>query len=369
MITQHPPLVLSVVGARPNFMKIAPVMRALEARGARQLLVHTGQHYDARMSQVFFDELALPEPDIYLGVGSDTHARQTARLLVDFEEVLREHRPDLVVVAGDVNSTLAAALTAAKEGVPTAHVEAGLRSFDRAMPEEINRIVTDHLSDLLFTTEESGNRHLAHEGIAAEKVHFVGNCMVDSLLEHRRRALETEPWNAFSLPPDGYGLVTLHRPSNVDDPATLARLLRLLGELAEGLPLLFPVHPRTRARIEASGVAVPSALVLCEALPYLSFLGLMARARLVLTDSGGIQEETTALDIPCLTLRENTERPVTVDLGSNRLVGTDEAAIRGGFDEILRGAWKRATRPPLWDGRAGERIAEIVIRRLAERSL
>ncbi|MEM7356027.1 MAG: UDP-N-acetylglucosamine 2-epimerase (non-hydrolyzing) [Acidobacteriota bacterium] len=352
--------ILSVVAARPNFMKVAPVMRALGRLDAEQLLVHTGQHYDSNMSKVFFDELGLPEPDIYLGVGSGSHAQQTGAVMTALEGTLEEHRPDLVLVAGDVNSTLAAALVAAKASVPLGHIESGLRSFDRTMPEEVNRVVVDHLSDLLFTTEESAHRNLAQEGIIANKVHFVGNCMVDSLLHHRDRALASSPWERFELEPGGYGLLTLHRPSNVDDPADLRRMLATLGQIAERLPLLFPVHPRTRDRIEASGLSLPASLTLCEPLPYLAFLGLMARARYVLTDSGGIQEETTALDIPCLTLRWNTERPVTVDHGSNRLVGTDPTAIRQGFEEILAGNWPRARRPELWDGRAGERIASVI---------
>lgn len=353
--------VSSLVGARPNFMKIAPVMRALDARGVRQRLIHTGQHYDANMSKVFFDELGLPEPDVYLGIGSDSHSRQTARIMIAVEEVFTADRPDLVLVAGDVNSTVAAALVAAKEGIPVGHIEAGLRSFDRTMPEEINRVVVDHLSDLLFTTEESGMRHLAAEGIDADSVHFVGNCMVDSLLVHLDKALVEAPWEGLGLTPGEFGLVTLHRPSNVDDPATFEALLGVLGEVSERLPLVFPVHPRTRGRFDALGRALPPGLRLVDPQPYLAFLGLMAKARLVLTDSGGIQEETTALDVPCLTLRPNTERPVTLDLGSNRLVGTDPEAIRQGVDDVLAGRWPTSERPPLWDGRAGERIADVVV--------
>jgi len=360
-------LILSVVGARPNFMKTAPVMAALERLGVRQLLVHTGQHYDANMSDVFFRQLGLPEPDVYLGVGSGSHARQTAAVMTGIEEVVTRERPALVLVAGDVNSTVATALVAAKEGVPVGHVEAGLRSFDRTMPEEVNRVVVDHLSELLFTTEKSGDRNLAREGIDAGKVHFVGNCMVDSLLRHLDRAIDGTPWSRFDAEPGGYGLLTLHRPSNVDHPETLRHLLGVLGDLSSRLPLLFPVHPRTRARIADAGLELPPSLRLCEPLPYLDFLGLMARARCVLTDSGGIQEETTALDVPCLTLRFNTERPVTVDSGSNRLVGTEAAAIRDGFGEILGGGWRRAERPPLWDGRAGERIAGVIEGWLATR--
>lgn len=354
--------VLSVVGARPNFMKIAPVMRALEARGFDQLLVHTGQHYDTNMSKIFFEQLALPEPDLYLGVGSDTHARQTAKVMVALEDVYNEHHPDLVLVAGDVNSTAAAALVAAKEGVALGHIEAGLRSFDRGMPEEVNRVVVDHLSDLLFTTEPSGDENLAKEGIDPAKVHRVGNCMVDSLLAHLDRALAAEPWRDFELEPGDYGLLTLHRPANVDDSATLAALLEVLAKVSLEIPLLFPVHPRTRVRL-AEIATLPESLRMVDPQPYLAFLGLMARAKLVLTDSGGIQEETTALDVPCLTLRPNTERPVTLEQGSNRLVGDDGAAILGAVDEILADRWQSARRPELWDGRAGERIAAIIERR------
>lgn len=357
-------LILSVVGARPNFMKVAPVIRSLERLGARQLLVHTGQHYDRNMSKIFFEELAMPEPDIYLGVGSDTHARQTARIMTALEEVCREHHPDLVIVAGDVNSTAATALVTAKEHIPLAHVEAGLRSFDRTMPEEVNRVVVDHLSDLLFTTEESAEKNLRHEGIGPERIHFVGNCMVDSLLTHLDRAVAGAPWEALDFEPKGYALLTLHRPSNVDHPETLRSLLTTLAEASERVPLVFPVHPRTRQRITDAGIDLPSSFHLAEPLPYLTFLGLMARARLVLTDSGGIQEETTALDIPCLTLRFNTERPITVDQGSNRLVGTDQAQIQGGVEDILADCWPTARRPPLWDGRASQRIAEVIADRL-----
>lgn len=360
-------LILSIVGARPNFMKVAPVMGALEALPTRQLLVHTGQHYDANMSKIFFEELALPEPDVYLGVGSDTHARQTARIMTAFEDIVGRERPDLVLVAGDVNSTVAAALVTAKQQIPLGHIEAGLRSFDRAMPEEVNRVVVDHLSDLLFVTEQSGLDNLAKEGIDGAKVHWVGNCMVDSLLSHRENAVAAAPWKDFDLEPGGYGLVTLHRPSNVDHPATLEIMLDTLGRAAQHLPLLFPMHPRTRARIADAGITIPPGLRLLDPQPYLAFLGLMAKARLVLTDSGGIQEETTALNVPCLTLRHNTERPVTVERGSNRLVGTDPQAILGGVDEILNGAWRAAERPPKWDGKASQRIAEVIRAYLAER--
>ena len=353
-------LICSVVGARPNFMKIAPVFLELKRRKIPQLLVHTGQHYDANMSQVFFEELGLPVPDIYLGVGSDSHARQTARIMVLFEEVVRKHRPDLVIVGGDVNSTLATALVAAKEHIPVAHVEAGLRSFDRTMPEEINRVVTDHLSDLLFTTERSGNKNLRSEGISPTRIHFVGNCMVDTLLKHVKVATERSPWQAFGVQPSEYALVTLHRPSNVDDPKTLRVVMSSIKEVSRRLPVLFPVHPRTRARLATEKIDIPPGVSLADPLPYLSFIGLMAKACFVMTDSGGIQEETTMLGVPCLTLRSNTERPVTIERGTNRLVGTNPKEIKRNVGIILAGKWCRGKRPPLWDGGAGRRIADVI---------
>jgi UDP-N-acetylglucosamine 2-epimerase (non-hydrolysing) len=350
--------ICAVVGARPNFVKMAPVVRALTERRRRPLLVHTGQHYDAAMSQVFFEELALPRPDVDLGVGSGSHAQQTAEVLRRFEEVCAERRPRLVVVAGDVNSTLAAALVAAKLGIAVAHVEAGLRSFDRSMPEEINRVLTDHLAELLFTTEESANRNLEAEGIAAERVHFAGNCMVDSLLLHREGALATRPWQRFDVEAGQYAVLTLHRPSNVDDEVSMRRLFGELSGAADLLPILFPAHPRTRSRLAACGITLSPRLRLLEPLPYLDFIGLMARARLVLTDSGGIQEETTVLEVPCLTLRRNTERPVTLELGTNRLIG--ERRIDEAVAEILRSGRHAARRPPRWDGAAGERVAAVI---------
>jgi UDP-N-acetylglucosamine 2-epimerase (non-hydrolysing) len=352
--------IANVVGARPNFMKMAPVIEEMLRRGIRQELIHTGQHYDANVSAVFFQELGLPEPDVYLGIGSDSQARQTARIMMALEEVWLERRPDLVVVAGDVNSTMAAALVASKLGIPVAHVEAGLRSFDRSMPEEINRVVTDRLSDLLFTTEASANENLRAEGAALETVHFVGNCMIDTLDQHLEAALARRPWSEFDLEPGGYALVTLHRPSNVDDPGTLESLAAVLNDLSARLPMLFPVHPRTRKRLAEGRVTAAPALRLCEPLPYLTFLGLMAKARCVLTDSGGIQEETTALGVSCLTLRWNTERPVTMSHGTNRLVGSDPATIREGFEAMMCGGAIEARRPPLWDGQASRRIVDVV---------
>ena len=352
--------VANVVGARPNFMKMAPVIAEMRRRGLSQELIHTGQHYDANVSEVFFRELGLPEPDVYLGIGSDSQARQTARIMMALEEVWLERLPTLVVVAGDVNSTLAAALVAAKLSIPVAHVEAGLRSFDRTMPEEINRMVTDRLSELLFTTEESANENLRAEGTPPEQIHFAGNCMIDTLERHLGAAVARRPWRQFGLEPGGYALVTLHRPSNVDQPPTLAALVAVLNELSARLPMLFPVHPRTEKRLSEYGIAAAPTLRLCEPLPYLAFLGLMAKARCVLTDSGGIQEETTALGVPCLTLRPNTERPVTVTHGTNRLVGSDPAAIRAAFEAVLEEGPRQVPRPPLWDGAASRRIVDVI---------
>jgi UDP-N-acetylglucosamine 2-epimerase (non-hydrolysing) len=348
--------ILHIVGARPNFMKAAPVMRALgQGRQVRQSLVHTGQHYDANMSEVFFSQLDIPAPDVNLEVGSGSHARQTAEIMSRLEPVLLERRPDLVVVYGDVNSTVAAALVCSKLLIRVAHVEAGLRSFDRTMPEEINRMVTDRLADLLFTPSEDGDRNLENEGIERGKVHRVGNVMIDSLVRLLPSALEC-PTNGF---PGRYALVTLHRPSNVDDVATLKGILDSLLEVSEQLSVVFPVHPRTRQRIGEFG-ANSARLHLLQPLPYIEFLALQQRATVVITDSGGIQEETTYLGVPCLTLRSNTERPITVTAGTNTLVGQDREKLRGELIRILEGHAKKGRIPPLWDGHAGERIAEIV---------
>jgi UDP-N-acetylglucosamine 2-epimerase (non-hydrolysing) len=353
-------LICNVVGARPNFMKMAPVINELRIRGFNQILVHTGQHYDEKMSQVFFDELNLPRPEIHLGAGSDTHARQTAQIMMQFETFCFEKKPDLVIVGGDVNSTVAVALVASKLQIPVAHIESGLRSFDRSMPEEINRILTDHLSDLLFTTEQSANENLIREGISKEKIHFVGNCMIDSLHKHLTRALEARPWINFGFEPGGYALLTLHRPSNVDNYEMIASLASVVNEVAANLPVIFPVHPRTRKNIEFWDIHLDEGVRLCEPLPYLNFLGLMASAHFVLTDSGGIQEETTALKIPCLTLRANTERPSTLLLGTNRVVGADRNRILAAVDEILSGGCTKGELPPLWDGCASLRIVDVI---------
>lgn len=347
--------ILSVVGARPNFMKVAPVHEALGRAGFKTTLVHTGQHYDANMSAVFFDELEMPRPDVMLEVGSGSHAVQTARVMERFEPVLLKYKPDVVLVAGDVNSTIACALVATKLGVRVAHLEAGLRSYDRAMPEEINRVLTDAVSDVLLTPSADADENLVKEGIAREKIFLVGNAMIDSLRKHRERANHGRALERFGVQKRGYGLVTLHRPSNVDDPAMLARLVTTLERIAERLPLLFPIHPRTRARM----AHVPKNIQLTEPVGYLEFLQLQDNAKLVLTDSGGIQEETTALGVPCLTLRENTERPITISEGTNTLVGTDpERIIQVAFDVLGTGG-KVGRVPQLWDGSTGERVADV----------
>jgi len=371
--------VLCVVGARPNFMKIAPILRALAAHepSLPSLLVHTGQHYDADMNDKLFVDLKLPAPDINLGVGSGTHAVQTAEVMRRFEPVLDTHRPSCVLVVGDVNSTLACTLVASKKGVPVAHVEAGLRSYDRSMPEEVNRVLTDQIADLLYTTERAAHDNLAREGIDASRAHFVGNVMIDSLLANRALAVpprETLQRGNVDLARfdvgRGYGVVTLHRPSNVDDAAALGPLLEVLQDLSERLPLVFALHPRTRGNIDRFGLASLVAGETVAVLPpqgYLEMLGLMSNATLVLTDSGGMQEETTALGIPCLTLRENTERPITIDQGTNTLVGRDRGAIERAFGDIMAGKGKRGRVPELWDGRAAERIAAHLGEWLAHR--
>ncbi|HPE80213.1 MAG: UDP-N-acetylglucosamine 2-epimerase (non-hydrolyzing) [Chromatiaceae bacterium] len=371
MTRSDPPLrLLCIVGARPNFMKIAPLMRVFRARPDRfdARLVHTGQHYDEAMKDAFFRQLHIPEPDIDLGVGSGSHAVQTAEIMRRFEPVLDDLQPDVVLVVGDVNSTIACALVATKKGIAVVHVEAGLRSGDRGMPEEINRVLTDQISDLLFTTEADGATNLMREGIAADRIHFVGNVMIDTLLANRERAIPAEETlggiAGFAGDPAGFGVLTLHRPSNVDDPVVLRRLLEVLVQLSERLPLVFPIHPRTRGRIADAGlspVLAASRIALTDPLGYLQLLGLMAKARIVLTDSGGLQEETTALGIPCVTLRENTERPITVEQGTNTIVGTDPAKIKDCFDEVMASGGKSGRVPELWDGQAAERIADTLL--------
>lgn len=337
-------------------MKAAPVLQALREHGAQQTLVHTGQHYDANMSDVFFTQLAMPAPDVNLEVGSCSHARQTAQIMTRLEPVVLERRPDVVLVYGDVNSTVAAALVCAKLRMPVGHVEAGLRSFDRTMPEEVNRLVTDQLADLLFTPSEDGDANLRREGVACEKIHRVGNVMIDSLI----RFLPTSQQSKNGVP-DPYALVTLHRPSNVDDNEKLRSIVGCLLELQDRMGVVFPVHPRTKQRIAEFGVDA-SRLHMTGPLPYVEFLGLQLRAAVVITDSGGIQEETTYLRVPCLTIRENTERPITVTMGTNVLVGNDYGMLKREAFKVLDGEGKKGSIPPLWDGHAGKRIADILLR-------
>ncbi|HVH10253.1 MAG TPA: UDP-N-acetylglucosamine 2-epimerase (non-hydrolyzing) [Gemmatimonadales bacterium] len=355
------PSILSVVGARPNFMKLAPVARALAARGARHVVVHTGQHYDPEMSDAFFRDLDLPRPDHALGVGSASHARQTAAILERLEPVCQAEAPDVVLVYGDVNSTVAAALVATKLGHPVGHVEAGLRSRDRSMPEEVNRVITDHVADVLFAPSRDAVDNLRHEGVAAERVHFVGNVMIDSLVAALPVARALDAPRRHDLGVGEYTVVTLHRPANVDDPATLCELLGALTLVGADGPVVFPVHPRTRARIRDLGVNGGSALTrLVEPLPYLEMLGLVADAALVITDSGGLQEETTWLGVPCVTVRPNTERPITCSAGTNRLVAPRREAIR---DAARAARAARVAAPPVlerWDGSTGERIAAVL---------
>ncbi len=351
-----------VAGARPNFMKIAPLMKALAPDPDFQLiLVHTGQHYDDNMSGQFFRDLGIPAPQFHLDVGSGSHAQQTAEIMKRLEPVLLQTKPAAVVVVGDVNSTAAAALVAKKLGIDVVHAEAGLRSFDRSMPEEINRIVTDSIADLFLVTEESGRVNLLREGVAPERIHLVGNLMIDSLRQNLERAKQSDILERLGIGGMNYGVVTLHRPANVDDPAALAEIMGALCVIAENTPLFWPVHPRTRARLESGSTAMPRELRLLEPLGYLDFLALEAGAAIVLTDSGGIQEESTVLGVNCLTVRDNTERPVTIEMGTNRLAGTKKASILAAWDE-MRDAPRGGQIPPLWDGRAGERSREVLRR-------
>ena len=358
--------VICVCGARPNFMKVAPVMRAFEAKGGFEtLLVHTGQHYDENMSKLFFDELDIPRPDINLEVGSASHAVQTAEIMKRFEPVVVSFRSDHVLVVGDVNSTIACGLVAVKLGVKLGHVEAGLRSFDRRMPEEINRVLTDTISDLLFVTEQSGIDNLKNEGIDANKVHFVGNVMIDTLLANKAKADKSDVLERLGLRSNEYAVITLHRPSNVDDMDAFGQIVAAFEEIAKDMKLVFPMHPRTRDNIKDGGLEKQmealANLILLEPLGYLDFLCLMSNAALVLTDSGGIQEETTILGVPCMTLRENTERPVTITEGTNRLVHVTTEDILHNYHQIRDGnASSVPNIPKLWDGRAAERIARII---------
>jgi len=364
-----------VAGARPNFMKIAPIVRALRAHGTLAFkIIHTGQHYDREMNEVFFEELGIPQPDVFMGAGGGSHAQQTAKIMVAFEELCNQQRPDAVLVVGDVNSTLACSIVAKKFDIPVAHVEAGLRSGDRSMPEEINRLVTDSISDWFFVTEPSGMTHLQREGQPADAIHYVGHVMVDNVLYQAEQLAHTDTCgfetHAFKQQHSAggarYGVITLHRPSNVDDPVAMARIAGALKEIARELPLIFPVHPRTRANLAKFGIDLGPDITLIGPQGYMAFLHLWKDAAVVLTDSGGMQEETTALGVPCITIRENTERPVTVDEGSNVLAGTDPQVIVAEAHKVLRGQGKAGRRPHLWDGQAATRIVEILARQLGQ---
>ena len=352
--------IINVVGARPNFIKAAPVVAALQHDPKFDVrLIHTGQHYDKAMSEIFFKELNLPKPNLNLGVGTGSHAQLTSEIMVRFEKIVEEEKPALVIVFGDVNSTIATAIVCSKMGIPIAHVEAGLRSFDRTMPEEINRIVTDQLSSYLFVTEEAGMRNLNSEGISTERIFFVGNVMVDTLLKLRKKALQSSILQQLGLSPREYGVLTLHRPGNVDDKKSLQDVLHVISDVSRRLPVVFPCHPRTQEQIRANKLDV-GGIRMIDSLGYLDFLCLMNHAKMVLTDSGGIQEETTVLGIPCLTLRENTERPVTIEHGTNVLVGRSREKIMNGTDKILEGGVVEGKTPRFWDGKSAHRIASIL---------
>jgi UDP-N-acetylglucosamine 2-epimerase (non-hydrolysing) len=357
-----------IVGARPNFMKIAPILEAMRKYPQLQpILVHTGQHYDYEMSGVFFEDLNIPDPDIHLGVGSGSHAVQTAKIMIEFEKVVLEHKPDLVLVVGDVNSTLACALVAAKENIPVAHVEAGIRSFDRSMPEEINRILTDAVSDYLFPPSKHGCENLRREGVPEEKIFLVGDVMIDTLLKYKDKAATTPILDELGLQKGNYALMTMHRPHNVDIRGNLLNILRAIQEIQSKISIVFPMHPRTRSRIEefqlSEQLSNMNNLIVIEPVGYLRFLNLMMNSKFVLTDSGGMQEETTVLNIPCLTLRENTERPETIDEGTNTLVGNNTQRIIEESFKILNGQGKTGFYPELWDGHAAERIVSILNRK------
>ena len=360
--------IISVVGARPNFIKIAPVAKAFKKyrKDVKHLICHTGQHFDKRMSEIFFDQLKMPRPDFNLGVGSGSHAEQTARVMLELEKVLADEQPDLVIVPGDVNSTLATALVASKMGIPLAHVEAGLRSFDKSMPEEINRIVTDVVSDYLFVTEHSGMHNLRDEGMDESKIHFVGNTMIDTLDAHYEAIEACTISKDMGLPPEKYIVATFHRPDNVDEPEALGELMETLSNLAKERSLVFPVHPRTRKNITNFGLdkKIPKSLIITEPMGYIDFLSLMRYAELVITESGGIQEETTYMGVQCITVRKNTERPVTIDVGTNHLVGTIMEKVEKTAIDILGGVTKPGRIPELWDGEAARRIAEIIMESL-----
>jgi len=365
--------ILNIVGARPNFMKIAPIHRLMQnSEKIDPVLLHTGQHYDQKMSKIFFNDLEMPEPQIYLGVGSGSHAEQTGKVMMELEKIVMQLKPDLVLVVGDVNSTLAASLVATKLHIPVAHVEAGLRSFDRNMPEEINRIVTDSVADLLFVTEKSGETNLLNEGVVQNKIYFVGNVMIDSLFYFLEKAKQSKILEQLDLVEQPYSLVTLHRPSNVDSQQSFANILNAFEKIEKKIPIIFPIHPRTKKMIEQLGfgekIKRMQNLRMTDPLGYLDFLNLMKNAAFLLTDSGGIQEETTVLGMPCITMRENTERPITVELGTNVIVGMNTEKIISESLKVLSGKFKKGQIPPFWDGKAAERIVEIIGNNLTRRS-
>ena len=360
--------VLSVVGARPNFMKVGPIHRALSTKkNIESIICHTGQHYDEKMSKVFFEDLEMPKPHIYLGVGGGSHAEQTGKVMIEFEKEVIQLKPDLVLVVGDVNSTLACSIVAKKLHIPVVHVEAGLRSFDREMPEELNRLVTDSISDFFFVTEDSGEKHLLNDGVDPAKIHFTGNVMIDSLVYFKEKAPKSKVLEENGLTPGEYLLVTLHRPSNVDSIESLTTLAEILNAVAGKIKIVFPIHPRTLNNLKKNNLSIENEnIILLEAQGYLDFLQLMQNSKGLLTDSGGIQEETTFLNIPCLTLRDNTERPVTVDLGTNILLPLDKELILENLEKVISGNWKQGQIPRLWDGKAAERMADIIEDYLSE---
>lgn len=363
--------IISVVGARPNFMKVAPIHKAFKKvsnldSNISHLICHTGQHYDEKMSKVFFDDLELPKPDFYLGVGSGSHAEQTARVMIEFEKILLQEKPDLVLVVGDVNSTIACTLTAAKLHIKTVHVEAGLRSFDMKMPEEVNRVLTDRISDYLFVTEKSGLQNLKNEGVGDNKVFFVGNVMIDSLVHYLPKVEESNILDQFDITNQGFVLVTLHRPSNVDEPTQLKKLFAVLNELAEKRKVIFPIHPRTENNLDKFSLidTLHKNIILTDPIGYIDFIALIKNAELIMTDSGGIQEESTFLGTQCITLRDSTERPITVEVGTNQLLGNNLELAKERALEILEGKIKKGSIPELWDGSAAQRIVEILVKNI-----
>lgn len=360
--------VIFVIGARPNFMKIAPILNNLKPNDKifDPIVVHTGQHYDEKMSLNILNDLDFPEPNYFLNVGSGSHAKQTSDVMIKFENVCLEVRPSLVVVAGDVNSTMACAIVASKLHIKIAHIESGLRSYDKKMPEEINRIITDNISDLLFTTEISGNDNLIKEGMNESKIHLVGNTMIDSLIKCLPMAQKMAPWIKYGFSGEDYFLLTLHRPSNVDNNNNLKILFSELSKICSLYPIIFVIHPRTKKNMQRINFNLPESIILTDSLPYIEFLGLMSKAKYVLTDSGGIQEETTALNVPCLTLRDNTERPVTIDKGTNILLGKISSNTYEKIKNVLENPFKNGSQPDLWDGKASNRILSIIEKYLCQ---